>query len=490
MRYLAPLIAVLALLSAAPAARAADLVAHPFALSYGSPQTVEVAAPRSLGPVTVHWSVNGTERTAPTVEYAGGERYGAPTAGEHRLRAQVSGFSAGDDVRVWFAGGGQSSTPFTFHSVQTHANGVLVMAAEDYTGTNPFAPHAGPEYLSAYTDALRATGTSYDVYDVDARGRTAPDALGVLSHYDIVIWYTGDDVFVRDADQPGGTGTTKLFADEIDNARDYLNDGGRLLVSGQQALQGAWAQLIYNPDGTSFCQTNNLTGDDHGCVAVTDDFLRDWLGADRSGPASADVPLVAGSLSFRLQNQFAPTLYIPTATARRTVAYERPPAFKPASGDNYAYAESRDDSYQRLMRTVDLRQSGSGSLRFKVSYDTDPGFDYVFVEATRPARTTGPRCPTATVTPALTWSARRATSAGRRRTRSSPTTRPIRTRTPTIAWPPAPRAPGTPRRATRAATRTGTSTSRTGPASRSRSRSPTRRTTPPTGSAWWSTTCR
>ena len=33
----------------------------------------------------------------------------------------------------------------------------------------------------------------YDVYDVDARGNRSPDHLGVLSHYDAVIWYMGDD---------------------------------------------------------------------------------------------------------------------------------------------------------------------------------------------------------------------------------------------------------------------------------------------------------
>jgi hypothetical protein len=35
-------------------------------------------------------------------------------------------------------------------------------------------------------DPLQGDGA--DVYDVDANGREAPSSLGVLSHYDAVIW--------------------------------------------------------------------------------------------------------------------------------------------------------------------------------------------------------------------------------------------------------------------------------------------------------------
>ena len=96
--------------------------------------------------------------------------------------------------------------------------GVLVMAAEDYTGPSNVlgqGPHPGPEFLSYYTTALADAGLSYDVYDVDAHSRTAPDPLGVLSHYKSVIWYTGNDLYVREPGQPGGTGNSKLMDDEV-----------------------------------------------------------------------------------------------------------------------------------------------------------------------------------------------------------------------------------------------------------------------------------
>jgi bacillopeptidase F (M6 metalloprotease family) len=45
------------------------------------------------------------------------------------------------------------------------------------------------------------------------------------------------------------------------------------------------------------------------------------------------------------------------------------------------YSQQANSSYKRLTRTVDLTGKSSGALSFKVSYDTEAGFDYVFVEA-------------------------------------------------------------------------------------------------------------
>ena len=153
---------------------------------------------------------------------------------------------------MWFTAGAKTSSSFTFTAEKSKSGDVLVMAAEDYTGNTDLlgaGPRPGPEYLSYYTTALQDAGISYDVYDVDAHSRTAPDPIGVLSHYKSVIWYTGDDLYVREPTQPGGTGNSKLMDDEVIAVRDYLNDGGTVLVTGQQALQGAWLQLLYNPLG-------------------------------------------------------------------------------------------------------------------------------------------------------------------------------------------------------------------------------------------------
>ena len=51
---------------------APDFQIQPFAVSYGDPQTVEINAKRELGPLTVHWKVNGgATQSAATVRVRG-----------------------------------------------------------------------------------------------------------------------------------------------------------------------------------------------------------------------------------------------------------------------------------------------------------------------------------------------------------------------------------------------------------------------------------
>src|SRR5215218_9256378 len=196
-----------------------DFYVDAFADSYGDPQPVQVTAKRSLGQVVMRYRVNGgAVKETTTSEFTGGERYYDDDAVYyHRLRGTVTGTKPGDTVEVWFAqkSGTKRSDAFTYTARVESGNRVLVMAAEDYSGVMPSAaPEAGPKYLAAYTDALDANGVGYDVYDVDARGRRAPDPLGVLDHYDAVIWYTGDDYVTREPDQVPGTGSSRLALDE------------------------------------------------------------------------------------------------------------------------------------------------------------------------------------------------------------------------------------------------------------------------------------
>ena len=95
--------------------------------------------------------------------------------------------------------------------------------------------------------------------------RTAPNPIGVLSHYKAVIWYTGDDLYVREPTQPGGTGNSKLMDDEVIAIRDYLNDHGSVLVTGQQALAGRVAAVALQPapgqsPTTPWCKSNQTHG--------------------------------------------------------------------------------------------------------------------------------------------------------------------------------------------------------------------------------------
>ena len=304
---------------------APDLVPSEFSLSYGTPQTVEVNAKRSLGPVRAHWQVNdGRVRSAPTSEWQGGSRYGGPGVYYHRLRAQATGVNPGDKVRVWFTAKGRQSPSFTYTSVQAKNNPVLLVVGEDYTGRsadNSDTPYAGPLYEGTYRTALDDAGIDYDVYDVDARGRTAPSSLGVLGHYKAVVWETGEDLYVRGPGQVrrpdgpengGGTGTEKLFDDEVLGMRDYMNESGKVLLAGKSALQGSWDEFLFNPLGATppqpFCNSSQTLGQDididdppgqkDNCVKVSNDFLQYWLGAYLPITAAADAE-AAAALPFK-----------------------------------------------------------------------------------------------------------------------------------------------------------------------------------------------
>jgi len=307
-----------------------DFVVSKFATSYGDPQTVEVNARRALGDVLVNYQVDGGPvRQAATSEFNGGERYGKSGGYYHHLRGSVTGFSPGQNVKVWFtAAGGKVSDSFTFTgSPNAHGNSVLVLSAEN---------QPTPAYLSYYTTALADAGIPADVYDVDANGRREADLLGVLEHYKAVIWYTGDNDYVRD---PGQTlGVSKMFDDQILAIRDYLNEGGKVVISGQRALQGAWSQYLYNPQGrypdAVQCKTNTTSGTDvpvgqiYNCVAVSNDFLQYWLGANaRANQATTQAAVSA--LSFTSASPFTTAFTLNGGDSANNAAFL--PRFTPTS---------------------------------------------------------------------------------------------------------------------------------------------------------------
>ena len=152
---------------------------------------------------------------------------------------------------------------------------VLIVAAEDYTGASPVQT-GGLKYLSYYQNALAANGEQADVYDVDARDRTAPDHLGVLSHYDAVIWYIGDDIVTRRAGWTGGN-ADRLALDEILEFREYMNEGGNVLYTGafggfQYAAAPGVGQQFYDPKGEGPCLISgapNPAFDSRRCLACS-----------------------------------------------------------------------------------------------------------------------------------------------------------------------------------------------------------------------------
>lgn len=388
-----------------------------FDKSYGDPQDVRVLARRSLGAITLHWQVNGgVAHTAATSEWTQGLKYGVGNANYYRvMRGHVTGTSPGDSVKVWFTGGGATSDSFTYEAVSNTRHRVLILAAEDYTGASPAQGVTAPKYLSYYTNALDANGISYDVYDVDANARTAADPLGVLGHYDAVIWYTGDDIITR---EPGwGAGNaSRLALTEPLSVRDYLNEGGRVLYTGKYAGhqygQGHGNQL-YDPFENKQCSDPAITARCRplgGSGDSLNDVLEYWFGAglvnENAGAnptdgnlydvVGSDDPFTGTSWSFNgtdsAANQDHSASFIPTSAllpadeypqfaSAPAAKYDRPGGpFDPHSGSHYVYSQISDVSYKRLTRTITV-PAGGADLSFWTSYDTEPQWDHVFVEA-------------------------------------------------------------------------------------------------------------
>ena len=394
-----------------------------FSESYGNPQEVRVLAKRSLGAVTVKWQVDGgATQTAATSEWTGGERYGPGTGTYFRVMSgTVTGTSPGDSVEVWFEGGGAVSDSFTYEVVSDSDRDVLLVAAEDYSGASPAQPPDGPHHLSFYADALTANGVAFDVYDVDANGRTAPDNLGVLSHYDGVVWYTGDDVVTR---EPGwGPGNaSRLAMQELNELRDFMNAGGRVAytgkTAGQQYTTGLGTQL-YDPFENAQCRADPAV--QARCLALSGsgdnqgDMIEYWLGAaittvnggldSNTGDPFAidgiDDPLAGLSLTLNgpdsAQNQHTDSAFIATQDYLAVTdpdasfpQFESWPSaeyqsgiagpFDPHTGERFMWSQLADEAYKRLTRTINV-PAGGASLSFWTSYNIELDFDYLVVEA-------------------------------------------------------------------------------------------------------------
>jgi murein tripeptide amidase MpaA len=392
----------------------------------GSSQPVEVLAKRSLGAVTLHYSINGgAESTLPTAPSPDGEVFGGNNAYNtyyQYLRAEIPGISVGDSVEYWFTGGGESTDHVTFDVVEDADADVLIVAHEDRTGAVNIPGYAStspgtPNYLEYFEKAVADAGRTSDVWDVDAEGREAPDHLGVMSHYDAVVWYMGNNFVTRTAGRAAGN-VDRLHNEMTLEMRAYLNEGGRVLLNGQWAgalENGLAGTQLYDPVAGEVCVVGGQLVLSR-CQVLSDknDFLQYWLGSyiynsdggtDENGDpfdvmGVAD-PYTGLSWGFNgadsAQNQGHTASAITTSSVLPPDEYpqftSQGPAvwatgagggFEPYDGDWYIYSDVGDVSYKRLMRTIDLtgvNASDNPTLTFRFSYDTEPDWDFVFVEA-------------------------------------------------------------------------------------------------------------
>lgn len=397
-----------------------------FSVSYGDPQTVAVTARRSLRRLTAHWSVNGgAARSATLRRWRGGERYGADGQTYYaEYRASVRGARPGDSVKVWFTGrsgsGSQartrSSKPFTYRLVQDTPAKVLVLADEDITGVNPTYPAGttGPKYAGGYRQALTTAGYSSTTYDIDRYG--APHPLGVLGHFRAVVWYLGDNRLTQDQrDTKVGQNLVRDVAVAERAAattyavRDYLNEGGKLVQTGETAgyygTQPSNGGLWYGQDGNP--SATCVQGGNSECLLLSDDFHQYYLGAAArvptrqptgfttssalrnavgrfGGPAVAANPLDEAG-AFAVTSDDLPASQFPMFASTAVAAYRGGAnSFGAVSGSWARGLRHQDSSYSRLTRTIDLSAvpaSATPTLSARLSVDAEPNYDHVIVEA-------------------------------------------------------------------------------------------------------------
>ncbi|MGH8868605.1 MAG: M14 family zinc carboxypeptidase, partial [Actinomycetes bacterium] len=412
---------------------AEDFRVDSFDVSYGDPQTVAVVAKRALKNMRLRYSINGgPAQTARVSEWAGGERYGDENDDYYaEFRGQVRGASPGDEVEVWFTGVNPDASPvtsdsFTYTLESDTGNDVLVIANEDYTGVDPEYPASvtAPKYDETHVQALEDAGYTADVWDVDAQG--VPHDLGVLGHYDAVLWYLGDNRLTADPEDlltqtPLGNLPSMAVAERQQYltmaVRDYLNAGGKLVHAGEsaqhQGLEGlstAVGGLYYglNGDETADCvieaQPNSQTaGFFEDCLIMADDFRQYYLGgftrtnnSAASGVTGVAEPLdgftgtfAAGDNPLDEAGVYQPTSEVlppdefPQFTSHGSVEYvsQGQDPYAPVEGTRYAGALHQDASYMRLQKTVDLTGATAAQLQFQLSIDTEPQYDNVIVEA-------------------------------------------------------------------------------------------------------------
>ncbi|MFI6928917.1 M14 family zinc carboxypeptidase [Streptomyces sp. NPDC050287] len=343
---------------------AADFTTAPFSTSYsrGADQEVSVVARKALRDKELKYRVSGRTHDRTLRPWKGGETYG----GEDNLyfdeyRAKVPGGEPGDKVEVWFTGRTKSgkkvsSEHFTYTIAERPRADVLVVAEEGAAATQ----------AQTYVDALKAAGRKAVVWDVAAQG--APDALGVLNHFETVVHYTGASV-------PGIATQLEL--------RAFLNEGGKLLEAGEQAggsvaladgtpsndfsqyYLGAYSRTS-TPGATGFTGSGKLTGFTGALGAAAGNPL------DRAGTFG----VTSDELPADTYPQFA------SAGAGQFAGTVNP--YGPYAGSFMAAAVHTDDAYKRLTRTVDLTGVSAADkpgLRTRLLWDTEPGYDHAIVEA-------------------------------------------------------------------------------------------------------------
>ena len=177
----------------------------------------------------------------------------SPASTTTSMRGSVTGFTAGDKVEGVVRGAAarrrsRSRSPRRRSAAATSVLDPVAPRTTPGCHPNTTPTPARSDFLRPTPTALADAGIPADVYDIDAqrpqprgparRARPLPGRHLVHGHRRL-----------RPRPRPDRRHVSKLFDDQLIAVRDYLNEGGKVLVTGQRALDGAWSQYAYNPLG-------------------------------------------------------------------------------------------------------------------------------------------------------------------------------------------------------------------------------------------------
>ncbi len=355
-----------------------DLYHNALTNSWGRNQNIDILAQKGIAPFTyLVYQVDGGHWRFGHFKAKKGKRYNTEKGTYYsRYEAMVKGQGAGSEVTYFIWSPWQQLGTFTYTVEQATGADVLIIAAEDYTGDFPeYADSSAPNYLSYYTDALDAAGYSYDVWNVDER-LAAPEYREIMSHYDAVIWYTGDDYAITNPDFIVHE-NTKLAV------RDYLNYyDGRLLATGQGLSELSTVFGFYSDDFFQYylgsyihLEASGVDGDGnpYPVAGIAGDALMDGLVFNLNGLESANNQT-------RNDSFLATSGFLSTYDQQISATYMRPGGgFGPTSGEYYVYTGQADLSYKRLGGTF-VVPTDNPTLTLNMAYETEADWDFAFVE--------------------------------------------------------------------------------------------------------------
>jgi len=277
-----------------------------------------------------------------------------------------SGLGGGDEVDL--RSNPLSATSLNTYIPQLEARGVIVYYDKPFIKTADILL-VSDQYswlIPYYSDALDNLGYAYDVWDSELRGNIDG---GTLNQYvdGVVIWTTPYWGYIG-------------YSETQDNLTSYLDNGGKLFISGQDIGYYIGSSDFYRDYLHAQYVQDNI--DLYGLFGVTGDPITDGLYVSISGGDGAnnqawpsEIDPISPAVSIFTYDPAATTALVEPSVPQeeaRPESGERLPQREPMAGPGETMIP-RGSSVERSIGTKSVESSGSGALRvdtgtYKVVY--------------------------------------------------------------------------------------------------------------------------